>query len=108
MSRTIKTNSGSEFLVNISGAKLIGCLLKEVGAKHYADLMGPDMPYDMTEEEAADAAASLTQFLDRERYFRFYNKHKHFFGADASISDFVIFVEKMIRDLRDSEGYECL
>ena len=39
MSRTIKTNSGSEFVTSINSESLIGALCKEVGAKHENDLL---------------------------------------------------------------------
>jgi hypothetical protein len=109
MSRTIKTNSGSEFITNISSVKFIGILCKEVGAKHYSDLLGPAMAYDMTEEEANDAAYKITDFLSRERYFRFFEKVKPlFFTNEASIYTFVESVESIIDNLKKSKGYECL
>jgi hypothetical protein len=50
----------------------------------------------------------LSNFLTRERYFRFFEKHKHFFSKDSTIYTFVSFVEGLINDLRDSKGYECI
>jgi hypothetical protein len=108
MSRTIKTNSGSEFITNISSEKLIGILCKEVGAKHYSDLVGPAMAYDMTEEEANDSAYRLTILLESRKYFRFFEKNKHFFIKDAPINIFEDFVEDLINKLKQSKGYECL
>lgn len=109
MSRTIKTNSGSEFITNISSEQFIGVLCKEVGAKHDSDFVGPTMAYDMTEEEANDAAYKLTDFLSRERYFRFFEKVKPlFFTNEASIYTFVESVESIIDNLKKSKGYECL
>ena len=105
MSRTIKTNSGSEFITNISNEQFIGVLCKEVGAKHDNDFMA----YDMTEEEANDAAYKITDFLSRERYFRFFEKVKPlFFTNEASIYTFVESVESIIDNLKKSKGYECL
>ena len=107
MSRTIKTNSGSEFITNISNEQFIGVLCKEVGAKHDNDFVGPTMAYDMTEEEANDAAYKITDFLSRERYFRFFEKVKPlFFTNDASIYTFVDSVESIIDNLKKSKGYE--
>lgn len=109
MSRTIKTNSGSEFITNISSEQFIGVLCKEVGAKHDSDFIGPTMAYDMTEEEANDAVYRITDFLSRERYFRFFEKVKPlFFTNDASIYTFVESVEGIIDNLKKSKGYECL
>ena len=109
MSRTIKTNSGSEFVTSINSESLIGALCKEVGAKHGNDLLGPAMAYDMTEEEANDAACKITDFLSRERYFRFFEKVKPlFFANEASIYTFVESVESIIDNLKKSKGYECL
>jgi len=124
MSRTIKTNSGSEFITNISTEQFIGALCKEVGAKHgnnmvtslpvnklfaSTDLVIPTMAYDMTEDEANDAAYRITTFLSRERYFRFFEKVKPlFFTNDASIYTFVESVEDIIDKLKQSKGYECL
>jgi hypothetical protein len=109
MSRTIKTNSGSEFITNISNEQFIGVLCKEVGAKYDSDFIGTTMAYDMTEEEANDAAYRITSFLSRERYFRFFEKIKPlFFDEDASIYTFVGSVEDIIDKLKQSKGYECL
>jgi len=108
MSRTIKTNSGSEFITNISSEKFIGVLCKEVGAKHYSDLVGPAMAYDMTEEEANDSAYRLTILLESRKYFRLFEKNKHFFIKDAPINIFEDFVEDLINKLKQSKGYECL
>jgi len=109
MSRTIKTNSGSEFITNISTEQFIGILCKEVGAKHDNDFVGPTMAYDMTEEEANDVVYRITDFLSRERYFRFFEKIKPlFFNEDASIYTFIGSVEDIIDKLKQSKGYECL
>lgn len=108
MSRTIKTNSGSEFVTSINSESLIGALCKEVGTKHENDLVGPAMAYDMTEEEANDSAYRLTILLESRKYFRFFEKNKHFFIKDAPINIFEDFVEDLINKLKKSKGYECL
>ena len=108
MSRTIKTNSGSEFITSINSEALIGALCKEVGAKHDNDFVGPNMAYDMTEEEANDAAYKLTLLLESRKYFRFFEKNKHFFIKDAPINIFEDFVEDLINNLKKSKGYNCL
>lgn len=108
MSRTIKTNSGSEFVTSINSESLIGALCKEVGAKHENDLLVPAMAYDMTEEEANDSAYRLTILLESRKYFRFFEKNKHFFIKDAPINIFEDFVEDLINKLKQSKGYECL
>lgn len=108
MSRTIVTNSGSKFLTNISSERLIGLLCKEVECKYFEDFDGPVMAYEMTEDEIHDVCVELGNFLTRERYFRFFDKHKHFFSKDANIYTFVTFIEGLINDFRDSKGYECV
>lgn len=108
MSRTIITNSGSEFMTSINSEALIGTLCKEVGAKCDNDFVGPSMAYDMTEEEANDAAYKLTLLLESKKYFRFFEKNKHFFIKDAPINIFEDFVENLINKLKQSKGYNCL
>ena len=108
MSRTIVTNSGSQFLTSINTESLIGILSKEVGCTYQMDLEGPIMSYEMTGDEAKDLAYKLTHFLSRERYFRFFEKNKHFFSEGSTIYTFVSFVEELIKNLWDSEGYECV
>lgn len=111
MSRTIKTNSGSEFLTSVGTERFIAILCKEVGAKYEEDPMGfgPVMAYEMTEEEAKDAAYRITEFLSRERYFRFFEKIKlAVFGPDATIETFVTAAESIAGELKESKGYECV
>lgn len=111
MSRTIKTNSGSKFMTSVGTERFIAILCKEVGAKYEEDPwgFGPAMAYEMTEEEAKDAAYRITEFLSRERYFRFFEKIKSVaFGPDATIETFVTAAERVVDDLRQSKGYKCL
>ena len=108
MSRTIVTNSGSSFLTSVSSERLIGLLCKEVGGKYFEDFFDITMAYEMTEDEVRDVCVELSNFLTRERYFRFFEKNKHFFSEDANIYTFISFVENLINDLRDSGGYECI
>jgi hypothetical protein len=108
MSRTIVTNSGSSFLTSISSERLIGAICKEVGGKYFEDFDGPVMAYEMTEEEVKEVCVEIKNFLTRERYFRFFEKHKYLFSKDANIYTFISFVENLINDLRDSGGYECV
>ena len=108
MSRTIVTNSGSSFLTSINSERLIGLLCKEVLCKYSEDLDGPVMAYEMTEEEVKEVCVEIKNFLTREKYFRFFEKNKHFFSEDANIYTFISFVENLINDLRDSGGYECV
>jgi hypothetical protein len=108
MSRTIVTNSGSSFLTSISSERLIGAICKEVGGKYFEDFDGPVMAYEMTSDEVKEVCVEIKNFLTRERYFRFFEKHKHLFSKDATIYTFVSFVENLVNDLRDSEGYDCI
>ena len=72
MSRTIVTNSGSQFLTSISSEKLIGYISKEVGGKYFEDFDGPVMAYEITEVEVNYISIELSKFLTIERYFRFF------------------------------------
>jgi hypothetical protein len=108
MSRTIVTNSGSTFLTSISSERLIGLLCKEVGGKYSEDFVDITMAYEMTDDEVRDVCIELGIFLRREKYFRFFEKHKHLLSEDANIYNFISFVENLINDLRDSGGYECV
>ena len=109
MSRTIKTNSGTQFMTSINSEKLIGTLCKEVGAKHDNDLVGPSMAYDMTEEEADDAAYKLMMLLESGKYFRLYEKIKLiYFKEDQSIHIFIDFIEDLIGKLKQSKGYKTI
>lgn len=109
MSRTIKTNSGSEFITSINSESLIGILCKEVGARHGNDFVGPTMTYEMTEEEANDTAYKLMMLLESGRYFRLYEKIKLiYFKEDTSIHLFEDFIEDLISKLKQSKGYKTI
>jgi len=79
-----------------------------VGGKYFEDFDGPVMAYEMTSDEVKEVCVEIKNFLTRERYFRFFEKHKHLFSKDATIYTFVSFVENLVNDLRDSEGYDCI
>ena len=111
MSRTIKTKSGSDFITSINTERFIAILCKEVGAKYEEDHrdFSPIMAYEMNEEETKDVVYKLTEFLSKERYFRFFNKIKiQVFDKDATIETFISAVESVINDFRQSGGYECI
>lgn len=111
MSRTIKTKSGSDFVTSINTERFIAILCKEVGAKYEEDPwdFSPIMAYEMTEEETKDAVYKITEFLSKERYFRFFDKIKNScFNKDATIETFITAVESVINDFRQSGGYECI
>jgi len=111
MSRTIKTRSGSEFATSIGTERFMAILCKEVGAKYEEDPLGfgPVMAYEMTEDEAYEAAVLITQFLSKERYYRFFDKIKNaVFTPDSTIDVFVEAAERLVSDLKRSKGYECL
>lgn len=111
MSRTVKTNSGSDFITNINSEELIGILCKEVGAKYYENYVIdiPTMAYDMNSEEASDAAYKLTSLLASGKYYRLFQKIKPlYFSKDSSIYDFTTFIENVIYNLKQSKGYTCL
>ena len=108
MSRTIETNSGSNFFTNISSEKLIGKLCKLVGAKHesyeFADYIELSLAYDMTEEEATDTANKLKTLLDKDLFDEF----KSHFGPGSTNETLKSFILETIKNFEDSKGYECL
>jgi len=96
-------------MTSINSEKLIGTLCKEVGAKHDNDLVGPSMAYDMTEEEANDAAYRLMLLLESDKYFRMYDKLKLlYFKEDTPIILFIEFIEDLITKLKHSKGYKTI
>ena len=108
MSKTIITNSGSDFFTNISTERLLGELLRECGAKHHVDeLFGSaDMPYEMTAEEAKQASKKLFTLLDRS--FELWLKVRPHFRDNHSREDLEDFIKNMAITLKNSKGYECL
>lgn len=66
MSRTIETNSGSEFFTNISAEQFLGYLCRDIGVKHfyhnYGSFESITLAYSMTEEEALDTAKKNKRF----------------------------------------------
>jgi len=98
-------------MTSINSEKLIGTLCKEVGAKYFENnIVGiPSMAYDMTEEEADDAAYKLMMLLESGKYFRLYEKIKLiYFKEDQSIHIFIDFIEDLISKLKQSKGYKTI
>jgi hypothetical protein len=109
MSRTIVTNSGTDFFTNISSEKLIGKLCKMVSAKHHSyqftsDYIELSMAYDMTAEEAQDTADKLRGLLDQN----FFDEVKIHFKEGSTNDALRAFIISTAEDFEKSKGYECL
>ena len=110
MSRTIITNSGSNFWTNINSEQMLGELCKEVGAKFYEEKY-PDrcyskLAYSMTKEEANFASNGLKTLA--EKIEDIYPKYKPFLGKEVTPSDFKSIILEYADDFEKSGGYECI
>ena len=90
MSRTIITNSGSEFWTNINSEQMLGELCKEVGAKFYEGI-NPVIPYitlaySMTKDEANFSSNGLRTLAEKADFF--YPKYKHFLSKEINVEGF--------------------
>lgn len=109
MSRTIVTNSGTEFYTNINTEQLIGTLCREVGAKfceYGQSKYMVHMAYSMTEEEALDAANKLKYFIGKGEYVL--KKYSYFYSKDFDVNLFDQHITEIINDIEKSKGYNCL
>lgn len=110
MSRTIITNSGSEFFTNINSEMLIGELCKMVSAKFFMFKMGNiedvKMSYSMTEEETLDACDKLETLYNKVD--EIFPSLVNYFGEGSNSNDLKEFIYYLIECLRDSKGYECV
>lgn len=106
MSRTIITNSGSEFFTNISSEQTIGRLCKIAGAKHHVDVFNLiSMPYDVTEEEANDIAEKLLSLIPKAE--EVFPEVKIRFSKQTTIEDFKLWIQSVADDFKKSKGYTC-
>lgn len=113
MSRTIETNSGSEFFTNISAEEFLGRICRDIGVKHYYNDYGGGyeymtLAYSMTEEEALDAAKKLRDLVDNGDIYLYYSKYKPYFGDDTDIIEFKDSLIYYAELFEESKGYECL
>ena len=110
MSRTIITNSGSEFFTNINSEQLIGELCKMVNAKFfmYKTYFTEDikMAFSMTEEETIDACEKLKTLY--ERVDEIFPDLSDFFEKGSTSVDLKEFLDYIIECLITSKGYECI
>ena len=109
MSRTIETNSGSEFFTNINSEQLLGKLCKDIGAIYYIDEKWspfPKLAYKMTEEEASAASSSLLELVPKA--FELFPIYKHHFEKNSDYKSLISFIEHYAKALKDSKGYKCL
>ena len=110
MSRTIITNSGSEFWTNINSEQMLGELCKDCNAKYYAETY-PDrqyarLAYHMTEEEADAAAKGLRALAESTE--RLMQKYSRYLGPDVTAEDFEQILLEYAGDFERSRGYECI
>jgi hypothetical protein len=110
MSRTIITNSGSEFFTNINSEQMLGELCKEANAKQYTETY-PDrtyhrLAYSMTKDEAITAANGLRELA--EKVEEIYPRYKCFLGKEVTPSDFKQIILEYADDFEKSDGYECI
>lgn len=110
MSRTIITNSGSDFLTNINSEILIGVLCEMVGAKLYMFKQGRfkdvKMSYSMTEEETLDTCKKLEALYPK--LDEIFPELINFFEPGCNSNDLKEFLDYIIECFKNSKGYECL
>lgn len=109
MSRTIITNSGTNFFTNINSEQLIGELCKFANTKHYVSPIFKDevsLAYSMTEEETKEVAEKLNKL--KEQSDTVFPQVKHFFERGSTSKDLDTFIDTTINELLDSKGYECV
>lgn len=110
MSRTIVTNSSSEFLTSINSEQMLGELCKEANVKHFTETY-PDrtyhwLAYSMTKDEAILAANGLKMLA--EKVEEIYPRYKRFLGKEVTPSDFKQIILAYADDFEKSGGYECI
>lgn len=107
MSRTIITNSGSDFYTNISSEQLLGRLCVLAGAKFFNDKVNnipfPKLAYSMTEEEATDTADKLEVLKTVLPVF-----FANFVEYANTVEELLSFVDFYIDAFRKSKGYNCI
>jgi hypothetical protein len=133
MSRTIITNSGSDFFTNVSSEKLIGELCKIAGAKYsntyqelrndriqkgldtsnldvsfqkFPKLYSNTMAYKITEAEAIETSDKLLNLLPKSQ--ELFEEFKDYFGDDTTVEDFKSFIQETANDFLVSKGYNCV
>lgn len=113
MSRTIETNSGSDFLTNINGENFLGEICRDLNVKHYYNDYGGGyeyitLAYSMTEEETLDIAKKLRNLTTNDDIYLYYNKYKLFFSDDTDIFEFKGTLLYYADLFEESKGYKCI
>lgn len=110
MSRTIITNSGSDFWTNVNSEQMLGELCKDCGAKYYAenypDRQYAKLAYSMTKEEADDAAKGLRVLAQYP--LPLIQKYRSYLGAEVTADEFGQIILDYADDFEKSQGYECI
>ena len=107
MSRTIITNSGSDFITNINAENLLGHLCEEAGVKFSTGLFdNTTLAYSMTKEEAIQAGQGLLKLTERVDIL--YPKYKIYLHKTVGVTGFKHIIEDYAKDFIKSEGYDCV
>lgn len=110
MSRTIITNSGSEFWTNVNSEQMLGELCNDCNTKafieEYPDRKYYRLAYSMTREESQKAAEGL-RFLSTKTDILM-QKYRKFLGPEVTADDFKQILLEYADDFEKSEGYECI
>lgn len=109
MSRTIITNSGSEFFTNVNSEQLLGVLCMLANAKYFKSPIGEHdyrLAYSMTKEEVEDTIEKLKSL--KEHSESIFPQVKDYFEKGCTVDDLNQFIDDSIVDFRISEGYHCI
>ena len=108
MSRTIVTNSKSEFFTNINSEQLLGTLCKMVGAKYEENKFsgGPVLAYSMTKEEAVKTSLLLNDLIGKEP--EIFPELRNHFSENSDYKALNLFIIYYSFRFYCSDGYECI
>lgn len=108
MSRTIITNSGSDFFTNVNSEMFLGEICKLVDAKYYhSPFFNEDkLAFNMTEEEAKEAGEKLLALIPKVP--QIFKSYKHYFESTASPKVMIETLEYYSKCFIDSKGYDCI
>jgi hypothetical protein len=108
MSRTIQTNSGTDFWTNIISEMLLGKLCKEVGCKYFQRnfLTIPTLAFSMTKEEAEETSIKLIELSEKSE--KIFKKYQEFLTPDVDFKEFKEIILDYAKMFKDSEGYTCV
>ena len=107
MSRTIITNSGSDFFTNINGEMFLGELCKKLKVKYFQRnlLFGPILAFSMTEEESIQTANKIEEYSNQ--ITKIDQTFKYYFEDNITVNNFKDNLLDYAKDFRKSKGYLC-